>query len=40
LFGNCGGPAADASVEMEVGGNHTLADIVTFFREEAPCPAT
>jgi CRISPR system Cascade subunit CasC len=34
------GPAADASVEMEVGGDHTLADIVAFFREEAPCPAT
>lgn len=32
--------ATDPSIEMEVGGEGTLADIVAFFRENAPCPAT
>ena len=37
---NAYGAAADASVEMRLGETGTLANIVAFFREEAPCPAT
>jgi CRISPR system Cascade subunit CasC len=37
---NAYGAAADASVEMRLGEIGTLADIVAFFRDEAPCPAT
>ena len=33
------GPAADASIEMRVGGDHTLANIIAFVRENVPCPA-
>jgi len=33
------GPAADASIEMRVGGDHSLADIIAFVRENVPCPA-
>jgi CRISPR system Cascade subunit CasC len=34
------GPAADATIEMEVGGDRTLADILAFVREDLPCLAT
>ena len=34
------GPAADASVEMKLGGDTTLSDIVAFFRDEPPCLAS
>jgi CRISPR system Cascade subunit CasC len=37
---NAYGAAADASVEMQLGETGTLADIVAFFRDEAPCQAT
>jgi CRISPR system Cascade subunit CasC len=34
------GPAADASIEMEVGGDHTLADVLAFVRDGLSCLAT
>jgi CRISPR system Cascade subunit CasC len=34
------GAASDVSKEMEVGGIGTLTEVVAFFREGAPCPAT
>ena len=34
------GPAADATVDMRVGGDNTLADILSFIREDVPCPTT
>lgn len=34
------GPAADATVDMKVGGERTLSDILAFVAEDAPCPAT
>jgi CRISPR system Cascade subunit CasC len=34
------GASSDATAEMEIGGKGTLADIIAFFRDPAPCPAT
>ena len=34
------GAAAGARQEMQLGGAGTLAEIVAFFREDMPCPAT
>ena len=33
------GPAADTSIDMRVGGERGLQDIVAFVREDFPCPA-
>jgi len=34
------GPAADARVEMQLGGEKTLADVLAFVGEGVPCPTT
>ena len=34
------GPAADATIDMKVGGERTLADILAFVAEDVSCPAT
>jgi CRISPR system Cascade subunit CasC len=34
------GPSSDARIEMKIGGEHSLADIVAFFRGDTTCPGS